>query len=309
MNILRSGEPLRIERPTVATIGFFDGVHLGHRHLIAEVCAKAAATDAASAVVTFDIHPRQVLQPAFAPQLLSTPEEKIALLADTGVDYCCVLHFTRELAELSASDFMRTVLYEQFHVRTLITGYDNRFGHNRSEGFADYVRHGARMGMEVIQSSPFTVDGIRVSSSVVRRCLAQGDVTTASRCLGRPYTIEAPVVSGQQEGRRMGFRTANIDTAAIGKMLPRGGVYATGVRIDGMGEWLPAMTNIGTRPTFGGVGVTVETNILDFSADVYGHRLQVAFCHWLRDERRFADEHELARQLCNDENRVRQLLK
>ena len=171
---------------------------------------------------------------------------------------------------------MRTVLYGQFHVRTLITGYDNRFGHNRSEGFADYVRHGASMGMEVVQGAPFTVDGIRVSSSVVRRCLAQGDVTTASRCLGRPYTIEAPVVSGQQEGRRMGFRTANIDTASIGKMLPRGGAYATRVRIDGAGEWLPAMTNIGTRPTFDGVGVTVETNILDFCADVYGHRLQVA---------------------------------
>ncbi len=309
MRILRSDQPLRIDQPTVATIGFFDGVHLGHRHLIAEVCAKAAATGRASAVVTFDVHPRQVLQPAFAPQLLSTAEEKLALLAETGVDYCCVLHFTRELAGLSASDFMSTMLYGQCHVRTLITGYDNRFGHNRSEGFADYVRHGAAMGMEVIQGTPFTVDGIRVSSSVIRRCLAQGDVATAGRCLGRYYTIEAPVVSGQQEGRRMGFRTANIDTTAIGKMLPRRGAYATRVRIDGQGEWLPAMTNIGTRPTFDGVGVTVETNILDFDADVYGHRLQVAFCHWLRDEQRFADEHELARQLSDDEQRVRQLLK
>ena len=283
-----------IPQPTVATIGFFDGVHLGHRHLIDDVRTIAAERKLATAVVTFDAHPRQVLQQDFIPQLLSTTDEKLEMLAATGVDYCVLLHFDRSLAALSAYEFMRQVLREQVHARVLVTGYD--------------VTYGRQLDIDVMAGTPFEHEGMRVSSSLIRRCLSEGDVDSARQALGYTYSLRAPIVSGYAEGRRMGFRTANLDMTHISKMLPARGVYATRVRIDDAGAWLPAMTNVGCRPTFSRTDTTIETYIFDFDASLYGHSLEVAFCHRLRDERRFADEAALAAQLADDERQARQLL-
>lgn len=299
--------PCRIPAVT-ATIGFFDGVHLGHRHLIADVMADAAKNSMDSMVVSFDIHPRMIVRQDFVPQLLSTSEEKASMIAQTGIGYYCPLHFDRNMAELSARDFMKTVLKERLNVRRLIIGYDNRFGHNRSEGFTDYVEFGRSMGIEVVQSDPLDIDGRRVSSSLIRECLCRGDVAAAGRFLGHPYSIEAPVAEGFRLGRSIGFRTANLDITKIGKLIPGDGVYATCIRIDGDGRWLPAMTNVGRIPTFDRADISVETFIFDFDADLYGHRLEVVFRHRLRDERRFSGKEELAEQLRADEHMARQLL-
>lgn len=296
------------QQPAVVTIGFFDGVHLGHRHLISEVRRIAAQRHMVATAITFDAHPRQVLQQDFVPQLLSTPEEKLALLADTGIDQCCMLHFDSDMATLSAYDFMQQVLHQRLNARVLVTGYDNRFGHNRTEGFNDYVEYGRHIGIDVVAGTPFEHGGMRISSSLIRKYLAAGNIEQANQALGYTYTLSAPVTGGYAEGRRMGFRTANLDMNHINKMLPAHGAYATRVRIDGNGVWLPAMTNVGARPTFGRSDTSVETFILDFDGNLYGHTIEVAFCHYLRPEKQFAGEAELTAQLTADEEQTRQLL-
>lgn len=190
----------------VATIGFFDGVHRGHRFLIDRVIEETQRSGMSSAVITFDRHPREVLQTDYQPDLLSTLDEKLLLLSKTHVDNTVVLHFDASLATLTAHDFMRDVLQGQLKVRKLIIGYDNRFGHNRSEGFDDYVRYGKELGIEVIRADAFLPDDVRVSSSVIRTCLREGRVEDANRLLGYDYTIESRIVSGYQNGRKLNMR-------------------------------------------------------------------------------------------------------
>ena len=184
MKTIVFGEGITRLKPCVATIGFFDGVHLGHRHLIEAVRKEAEQQGLESTVVTFDRHPRQVVSTDFHPCLLSTQEEKLLLLDKTGINNCVVLPFDKEMASLSAREFMQTILADSLLTKVLFTGYDHRFGHNRSEGFADYERYGREMGMEVRRGDPFVLEGVSVSSSVVRSLLSEGEVGLASRCLG-----------------------------------------------------------------------------------------------------------------------------
>ena len=185
--------------PSVATIGFFDGVHRGHRFLIGQVTDEARRRGLRSMVITFDQHPRQVLQQNYQPQLLSTLENKLVLLSRTGVDYVVVVHFDLALASLSARQFMEQILHQRLRVKQLVIGYDNRFGHDRTEGFSDYVRYGREMGIDVVQSEPYLLHGVKVSSSVVRSFIQAGEIEMANECLGYPYTIEG---KGQSRGRR-----------------------------------------------------------------------------------------------------------
>ena len=289
---------------SVATIGFFDGVHLGHQHLIHQVVEEAKEREMESMVVTFDRHPRQVLSPDFHPQLLTSYEEKMVRLAKTGVDNCVVLRFTPEMASLSAADFMRCVLHGQLAVRRLVMGYDNRFGKGSAEGFDDYVRHGATLGMEVVQGAPLSVDGIRVSSSAIRQMLLQGDVETATRCLGHQYTLVGRVVEGYQQGRRLGFPTANLLLEDVAKMLPAPGAYVARVRLEGSMEMKRAVTNIGMRPTFQGHGMAIETHVINYDGDLYGKRMLVALTHRLREERKFESTGHLVAQLREDVRRA-----
>ncbi len=290
--------------PQVATIGFFDGVHKGHRFLIDKVKSRARADGMQSMVITFDKHPRQVLGANYRPQMLSTFGEKLVLLSQTGVDNCAVIPFSREVAQLSAREFMEQVLRDRLHVRTLIIGYDNRFGHNREETFGDYVKYGRELGIQVVQNEVFVLNGINVSSSVIRAFLQEGEVDMARLCLSYPYTLSGKVVKGFQEGRRLGFPTANMDIGDSGKLIPKGGVYAVKARLSNSMEMKRAMMNIGTRPTFQGDRQTLETFILDFQGDIYGEMLHVSFYRKLREEQKFQSVAELRKQLLEDKKMV-----
>lgn len=293
--------------PCVATIGFFDGVHLGHRHLIAEVCDEAQRQGLASAVVTFSEHPRQVVDTAYVPQLLTSLDDKLQLMADTGIDYAVLLPFDRAMAALTARSFMLDVLQRRINVHTLLTGYDTRFGHDRKEGFADYVRYGKEMGMTVMQASAYSVDGQRVSSSLIRSLLTEGRVADAAHFLGRCYSIVGRVESGYREGRRMGFPTANIAPQPTSQLIPMRGAYAARIQIDGGQRW-PAMLNVGCCPTFGRHQLTIEAHIIGFSADIYGHSMRAEFVQRLRAERQFEGEEALKAQLAADEQHTLEIL-
>ena len=286
--------------PCVATIGFFDGVHLGHRHLINKMMTVARQENLPSTVITFERHPRQVLCPNWRPQLLSTFEEKAVMLSQTGVDQLVVLPFDEAMAALSARDFMHDVLFQQLGVRVLITGYDNHFGHREpgsKEGFDNYIMYGREIGMKVLQGDPFDAGDIRVSSSKVRKLLIDGRVEQAALCLGRPYELMGEVVCGEHIGAAMGFPTANLRLTDADKMLPAAGVYAVKVRLENSLELKHGMMNIGHRPTFDGTVQTLETHIFRFGDDVYGQRLIVFFVSRLRSEMKFGSREALIAQL------------
>lgn len=286
-----------------ATIGFFDGVHRGHQFMIDSLTTMAHAQGRQSLVITFDRHPRQVVHADYVPQLITTTDEKLQLLHATAADRIEMLHFNAQMAQLSAYEFMRQVLHEKYGVAMLLTGYDNRFGHNRAEGFADYVRYGEEMGMEVRQNTPIDIDGLRVSSSLIRRLIVEGNITEASNCMGHPYSITGSVAHGFQEGRRIGFPTANIVPESAEKLVPGNGVYATRVSVEG-GEWMPAMLNIGTNPTFQRQQTTIEAHIIGFEGDIYGRKVRVEFGRKLRDEQRFESVEALQKQLEADKKEV-----
>lgn len=295
----------------VATIGFFDGVHRGHRFLIRQLTRYAVGHDLASLLVTFRTHPRQVMQAAYQPQLLTTYDEKCGQLATTGADYCLTLDFTTALAALSARRFMAEILKEKLSVKVLVIGYDHRFGHDRSEGFAEYVEYGRELGMEVVRADAFAMSEVNVSSSMVRACLAEGEVGIAACCLTRPYEITGRVVHGFHVGHELGFPTANIQVEDSQKLIPKNGVYAVWVKgkIGGEEHVWGGMLNIGLRPTMeNGENRTIEVHLLDFAGDLYGCRLTLSFVRRLRDERKFRNKGELVHQLREDEAMVRMIL-
>ncbi len=293
--------------PVVATVGFFDGVHRGHQHLVHQVVDLAHAKGMESVVITFDKHPRQVLDTSFTPLLLATNTEKMERLKSAGADHCLMLHFTKELAALSAYDFMRMVLRDQLGVKCLVIGYDNRFGHNRSDGFEDYVRFGSQLGMEVVEGSFFSVDDIKVSSSVIRKKLLEGNIEEANRCLGYPYGFKGTVVAGYKVGRLLGFPTANIHIDDENKMIPANGVYAARVVAEGSPASRLAVLNIGLRPTFNGHERTIEVHLMDFDGDLYGRHLQIELVAFLREECKFDSPSMLSNQMREDVEKARQL--
>ena len=296
---------------SVATIGVFDGVHLGHQLVISKVLEQARQRGLVSTVITFDRLPREVLDPSFRPQLLTTLEEKSDIIASLGVDQLVVLPFTREMASLSAWDFMQQVLSDQLHVKVLFTGYDNRFGHDRTEGFDDYVRYGEQLGMQVLRGDVELMDGgsLAVSSSEIRRLLAdEGRVELMPRYLTRRYVLKGRVMPGEHIGHKIGYPTANLEPEGTGKLIPAAGVYAVWAMLEGEQSPRAAMMNIGMRPTFDGHRQTLEVNILGFDGDLYGQTVEVTFVERLRDERKFDSPEALAAQLEQDRDRVNEIL-
>ena len=294
------------EPGVMATIGFFDGVHLGHRFLIDEVKAAAAQRGLPSAVITFPTHPRSVLQQAYQPRLLNSFADKLRLLATTGVDYCIVLDFTEALSQLSAEAFLR-ILATQWRVKGLVIGYDHRFGHDRRDGFEQYVEYGQRWGIEILKAAAFDAGHTAVSSSEIRRLVQEGKVERAAQLLTYAYHISGRIVRGYNVGRTLGFPTANIQPDDPMLLLPGLGVYAVWVEV--AGQRYKGMLYIGSRPTLdNGTQLSIEVHILHFSGDIYNDPIRVSFAHFVRGDEKFDSLEALKAQLMRDREVVDQLL-
>lgn len=305
MRIIRDTQAIT-EQGVMATIGFFDGVHLGHRFLIDEVKAAAAARGLPSAVITFAAHPRAVLQKDYQPRLLNSFEDKLRLLATTGVDYCIVLDFTEALSQLSAEAFLR-ILATQWRVKGLVIGYDHRFGHDRRDGFEQYVEYGQRWGIEILKAAAFDAGHTAVSSSEIRRLVQEGKVERAAQLLTYAYHISGRIVSGYKVGRTLGFPTANIQPDDPMQLLPGIGVYAVWVEV--AGQRYKGMLYIGSRPTLdNGTQLSIEVHILHFSGDIYNDPIRVSFAHFVRGDEKFDSLEALKAQLMRDREVVDQLL-
>lgn len=289
-------------RGCVATIGNFDGVHLGHQAVLGQLAEKAAELDLPSVVITFEPYPQEFFAKSAVPPRLTRFREKIQALRRFSVDRVLCLPFNRTLSETSAQDFIQRILVEGLGVRYLVVGDDFRFGHRRQGDFAMLKEAGAQYGFQVVNRHTFSIDGARVSSTRIREALARGDLNSAGKLLGRPYRMCGRVASGDQRGRTIGFPTANIYLHR--KASPVQGVFA--VEVFGLdAEPLPGVANVGTRPTVDGTRALLEIHLLDFAQDIYGRYVQVDFLHKLRDEQKFASLDELKRQITVDERQAR----
>ena len=290
----------------VSTIGFFDGVHRGHQYLLRQLLDEGKRRGLATRVYTFAEHPRRVLQADYQPQLLTTLEEKRAFIAAEGIDECRVLEFDNQMARMTAAQFMQQILIPE-GVKVLLMGYDHRFGSDRAD-FQVCRGLGEALGVEILQELPFSENAPQaISSSLVRRELRSGDVAAATCALGRYYSLSGTVGLGRRVGRDLGFPTANLQLDNAQKMLPAAGAYAVWAHVDG--KRYAGMTNIGTRPTLqNGEDVTVETHLLDFQGDIYGHVLRLEFVERLRGECQFAALDALRAQLHDDALRAKEIL-
>ena len=287
-----------------ATIGFFDGVHRGHRCLIEQLHEVADKCSLDSMIITFDRHPRQVVMTDYVPQLLSTLPEKELLLRRTGVQHIEVLPFTESLRLMTALEFMREILVRRLGVAVLLMGYDHRFGHGGGT-MEQYVHWGQEVGIEVVSARP--LEGETISSSLIRDVVRRGDMLEAARLLGYPYTLIGQVVPGHRVGRTLGFPTANIQVPRE-KLLPSRGVYAVTVTLPDGTLW-KGVLNVGERPTLhNGNDVSVEVHLIDFIGDLYQTQLQIHVVCRLREERLFASTDELRRQIEDDCRRASTIL-
>lgn len=285
-----------------ACIGFFDGVHKGHRFLLEHLQKEARLTNTLSAVISFANHPRKLIQPDFQLHLINTLDEKIANLSSTGIDACFLLDFTEDIRNLTAREFICDFLSAKMHVTKLLIGYDHRFGRDRAEGFEDYVRYGRSCGMEVVQEPVFN-DGTdrNYSSSEVRRNLISGNIAEATSILGQYYRLEGVVIHGHQLGRKLGFPTANLNPFEKDKIIPSNGVYAAKVQLEN-GDSFPSMVNIGFRPTVDSEmnRLSVEAHLIGFEGDLYDQSITISFIERIRDERKMSSIEELKKQLSLD---------
>lgn len=301
MTIYRKFDDIRAD--FTACIGFFDGVHRGHRFLLQHLNDEAHRHGRLSAVITFANHPRKVVQPDFDLKLIDSLDERLEKLASAGVDACFVLDFTDEVRQMTARQFICDFMSARLHVCELLIGYDHRFGHNRAEGFDDYVRYGRMCGMEIVQEPVFADESdsdLKFSSSEVRRYLISGDVMRASQLLGSQFRIKGMVITGHQLGRTIGFPTANIQPLCADKIIPAIGVYAVNVTLND-GSVHPAMLNIGVRPTVDNTNkITLEVHVIDFKGNLYDEQIVISFVERIRDERKMGSLDELREQLEKD---------
>jgi riboflavin kinase/FMN adenylyltransferase len=297
MRLFHGTDNAEIQRPTVLTLGVFDGLHLGHQLIIRTVAERAKVSGAVPTAITFDPHPRAVLHPASSPPLLQTLDQKVEGFGILGIEQTIVIRFTEEFAQMRAEDFLRDVVSERLHAREVYLGRGFNFGHNR-EGNIDLLRRvSSELGFVADEAPEVRLRGQRVSSSKIRGLLAQGRVNLARRMLGRPYGVEGMVVRGNERGHKLGFPTANLHPQ--NRVIPAHGVYVTGTLIDG--QWRRSVTNVGTRPTFETeTEPSVETFVINWSGDLYGDVIRVRFLYRLRDEKKFGSLEELKAQIEND---------
>ena len=297
MRLFHGTDNAEIARPTVLTLGVFDGLHLGHQLIMKTVVERARAVSAVPTVITFEPHPRAVLHPESAPPLLQTFDQKIEALGVLGIEQAIVIHFDQGFAQIRAQDFLRDVVVDRLHAKEVYLGRGFAFGHNR-EGNIELLRQVSdHLGFRADEVPEVRLRGRRVSSSRIRELLQHGQVNLARRMLGRPYGVEGRVVRGAERGAGLGFPTANLHPQ--NRVIPRGGVYVTATLIDG--QWRRSVTNIGTRPTFERTGESsIETFVMGWSGDLYGDVVRVRFLHRLRAEKKFESIDELKVQIKSD---------
>lgn len=286
---------------TVVTVGTFDGVHRGHLDVVKRLVDRAAKVNLPSLLVSFDPHPLEVVNPSAAPQLLTTSEEKLEVLAETGVEYFALVPFTHNLASYGAEEFVDRVLRSRFRMSELLIGYDHGFGHRRAGNVSVLKELGAARGFRVdVVEAVGLDDGQHVSSTSIRRAVAGGDLSRAAAGLGRPYSVSGVVVAGDSRGRQLGFATINLSAPGPRKLLPPEGVYAVVVQTP-IGRF-GGMMNLGPRPTFGDMTVSLEAHLFGVApdADLYRARVRLDFISFLRETRRFASAAELVSQLEKD---------
>lgn len=290
----------------VVTTGTFDGVHLGHQQIIKRLKEAAEKCNGETVLLTFFPHPRMVLDPDYKPLLLNTPDEKAGLLEKAGIDHLIIHPFNREFSMMSSKEFISKILVEALHTKKLVIGHDHHFGKNREGSFDHLKEFGPVYGFEVEEIPAHEVEQTSVSSTKIRQSLTKGDVKTAGLFLGYNYMLSGTVVKGRMVGRSIDFPTANLHVNDPYKLVPADGVYAVWVKRGK--EKLKGMLNIGMRPTVDGKVRTIEVNILDFNADLYGETLTLEFVKRLRDEAKFDGIESLKQQLIKDREQARLIL-
>lgn len=301
MRLFHGTDNADILRPTVLTLGVFDGLHLGHQLIMRTVVERARDLRVVPTVITFDPHPRAVLHPESSPPFLQTLDQKVEGFGVLGIEQTIVVRFTREFSQIRAADFLSDIVMDRLHAKEVYLGRGFAFGHNR-EGNIDLLRQvGDGLGFVAGEVPEVRLRKQRVSSSKVRQLLVEGRVNLARRMLGRPYGVEGRVERGKERGHVLGFPTANLHPQ--NRVIPRNGVYVTGTLIEG--QWRRSVTNVGTRPTFETeTEPSVETFVLNWSGDLYGDVVRVRFLHRLRDEKKFGSLEELRTQITKDVKRA-----
>jgi len=299
ITVLRSAADWRAkfrDQSSIVTVGNFDGVHLGHQQILRDVCSVARKNTQIAAVLTFYPHPTRVLRPAQAPPLLMTLEQRLEAIAQLGIEAAFVVPFNAELAAMSAEGFVHQYLADTMHARGVFVGANFRFGHKQGGDVSLLVELGKRWQFEVSIEPPVIQNGVVVSSTVIRKAVAEGKMEEAHALLGRPFALEGEIRTGTGQGRRLVVPTLNLATSQ--ESLPAYGVYATEVTVEG--ERYKAATNVGLRPTFNGSGVTIESYLIGFSKDLTGGPMEVRFWRRLRGEQKFPNPEVLRQQVLDD---------
>jgi riboflavin kinase/FMN adenylyltransferase len=305
MNSVRWAHPpgLPTDRGTVATVGTFDGVHLGHWSVLQEIARRAESAGRRSVLVTFDPHPLKIVRPEHCPPLLTTAEEKKEILAESGLQYAVFLSFTPSLSRYDPRRFVEEILVERLRVEELVIGYDHGFGRDRSGDADTLTSIGRELGFAVEVVPPVSAGGAPVSSSRIRAAVQRADLAEARACLGRFYSARGVVVRGDGRGRQLGFPTANLRVGEREKLVPPQGIYAVRAVLRS-GTYAGAL-HLGPRPTFEGSPPTIELHVMDFDGDLYGEEVRVDFVHYLREIRPFATVAALVDQIRDDVQEAR----
>ena len=298
LKIFNSIKSFNATKPTIVTIGTFDGVHLGHQKIVAQITKNAHALNCDSLVLTFFPHPRMVLQESTEMKQLNTLNEKIALLDNLGIDNLVVHPFDKEFSRLTAEEFVKKVLVDVFKIKKIIIGHDHRFGRNRTATIDDLINIGKTYGFEVEQISAEEINEVSISSTKIRNALLEGNIELAANYLGYDYSLTGIIFKGNQLGRTIGYPTANITIEEDYKLIPNNGVYIAKSVLNG--KTVFGMMNIGTRPTVDGTKQTIEINFFDFKQDLYGQKITISLLHRMRSEQKFESIDALKNQLGKD---------
>lgn len=298
MKIFHSITDFKSETGTIATLGTFDGVHIGHMKIIERLIQNADELNCETLVLTFFPHPRMVLQDQSEIKLLNTIDEKSFLLEKAGLDNLVIHPFDKEFSRLTAEEFVKQVLVDAFNIKKIIIGHDHRFGRNRTADINDLIVFGERYGFEVEQISQQEINEVAVSSTKIRNALTDGNVSLANKYLGYDYILSGTVVKGKQLGRTLGYPTANIEIAESYKLIPKIGIYI--VKSEWNGKTVFGMMSIGFNPTVNGDKKTIEVNYFDFNEDLYGKKVSVSILSRIRDEEKFESLEALTQQLHQD---------